>query len=82
MKWLKQWVSGTAYTQTIQRLDITFDSIEIYGLRGVMEERAKKELDKLHALIHGSRSREVIWNEYRERLEVVREKEQKEKDSN
>lgn len=78
---VKQWVSGTAYRQTCQRLDFIVDFIEMNGFSGAMEKKMEQELGNLEKLVYGSQERLERHQLYQQKTKMAIERRQKEKDS-
>lgn len=81
MKWMKRWVSETAYCQTIQRLDMIVDFMETSGTSVKREAELDKELRNLEKLVYGGFERKQVLSRYKERIRLLHEKDHEKKDS-
>lgn len=81
MNWIKRWVSDTAYCQTLHRLDLIVDFIEISGTSERREVELEKEMKNLEKLVYGGFERKEVLNRYQERIRLLRKNDQEKKDS-
>lgn len=81
MKWIKRWVSDTAYCHTLQRLDMIVEFMENDGMSVKREIELDKEMRNLEKLVYGGFERKQVLTRYQERIRLLRENNQEKKDS-
>lgn len=76
MNWLKRWVSEIAYIQTLRRLDMIVDFIEVSGTSEKRQAQLDKEMENLRKLVYGGFERGQVLDRYQERIAEIAKNEQ------